>query len=215
MNQTTAYVKCERKTKCPGEDVYLKDVADVFCNDKNICAKVKSLKIYHFCTGEQMCVLSAVDLAQKIQEEYPYVEVQFLGEPDLYLERVSGKAEKKWLRYSKIIFVCLISFFGTAFTIMAYHNDIGINQLFEEIYRQCMNREPTGLNTLEVSYSLGLAVGIIIFFNHVGGKRITKDPTPIEVSMNNYDKDVDMTVIEKVGKQKRVEKTTKKSDKQA
>ena len=67
---------------------------------------------------------------------------------------------------------------------------------FTEFYRLVMNREPNGLNVLEVSYSIGLAAGIILFFNHVGGRRITKDPTPIEVAMRNYEKDVDMALIE-------------------
>ena len=58
-----------------------------------------------------------------------------------------------------------------------------------------LNREPQCLNALEVSYSVGLAAGIIIFFNHVGGRRITKDPTPIEVAMRNYEEDVDKALI--------------------
>lgn len=36
----------------------------------------------------------------------------------------------------------MISFFGTAFTIMAYHNDVGINEVFTEVYRMCMGAEP-------------------------------------------------------------------------
>jgi stage V sporulation protein AA len=79
---------------------------------------------------------------------------------------------------------------------MAYHNDVGINEVFEEVYRMVMNREPQGPNVLEVSYSIGLALGIIVFYNHIGGRRLTKDPTPIEVAMRNYEYDVDMALIE-------------------
>lgn len=49
---------------------------------------------------------------------------------------------------------------------------------------------------MEVSYSIGLAVGIILFFNHIGGRRITKDPTPIEVEMRIYERDVNDALIE-------------------
>ncbi len=76
--------------------------------------------------------------------------------------------------WRSMCFVCLISFFGTAYTIMAYHNDVGINEVFTEVYRMAMGAEPGGLNTLEVFYSLGLAAGIIVFFNHVGGRRLTR-----------------------------------------
>ena len=114
---------------------------------------------------------------------------------DVLVEWVNVDKRKTWLRWFKVVFVCLVSFFGTAFTIMAYHNDVGINDVFTEIYKMVMNREPQGLNALEVSYSVGLAAGIIIFFNHVGGRRITKDPTPIEVAMRNYEEDVDKALI--------------------
>ena len=79
---------------------------------------------------------------------------------------------------------------------MAYHNDIGINQLFETIYEQVMGYPSSGYSILEISYSIGLAAGIIIFFNHVGGRRITKDPTPIEVEMRIYEGDVNKALIE-------------------
>ncbi len=52
-----------------------------------------------------------------------------------------------------------------------------------------------GYGILELSYSVGLAVGIIVFFNHIGGRRITKDPTPIEVEMRVYEKDVNQALI--------------------
>ena len=97
--------------------------------------------------------------------------------------------------------MCLVSFFGTAFTIMAYHNDVGINEVFTEVYRMVMNEEPQGLNVLEVSYSVGLAAGIIVFFNHVGGRRLTKDPTPIEVSIRQYEEDVDKALIAQAGRE--------------
>ena len=49
---------------------------------------------------------------------------------------------------------------------------------------------------LEVTYSIGLAVGIIVFFNHIGGRRITKDPTPIKVEMRIYEDDVNNALVE-------------------
>ena len=43
---------------------------------------------------------------------------------------------------------------------------------------------------------MGIAVGILVFYNHFGGKRITKDPTPMEVEMRQYEDDVNKTLIE-------------------
>ena len=84
---------------------------------------------------------------------------------------------------------------------MAYHNDIGIRDVFDQISQLVMGASDkelvqTGAAVLEVAYSVGLGLGIIIFFNHVGGRKITKDPTPIEVALRKYEQDVDTTVIE-------------------
>ena len=80
-------------------------------------------------------------------------------------------------------------------------SEMCIRDSFTEVYRMAMGAEPGGLNTLEVFYSLGLAAGIIVFFNHVGGRRLTKDPTPVEVSIKNYETDVDKTLIEQAGRE--------------
>ena len=48
----------------------------------------------------------------------------------------------------------------------------------------------------EYCYSIGLGVGIIIFYNHFGPKKLTKDPTPIEVEMRKYERDINQTLID-------------------
>ena len=79
---------------------------------------------------------------------------------------------------------------------MAFHNDIGINKVFTKVYEMVMGYSSDVYSILELSYSIGLAAGIILFFNHIGGRRITKDPTPIEVEMRVYETDVNKALIE-------------------
>ena len=81
-------------------------------------------------------------------------------------------------------------------TIIAYNNDAGIVDIFDDIYYTVLGVRPGKVNILEITYSIGLAAGITLFFNHIGGRRITKDPTPIEVSMRNYERDVNQALIE-------------------
>lgn len=202
MANTTVYLKCERNIEVQSEDVQMTDVGSLQCADTAVSAKLKALKVHHF-SGDspKRCVISALKLVELMENACPGISVQVIGEPDVLVERVEVKKHGKGIRALQIALVSLVSFFGTAFTIMAYHNDVGINDVFTEIHRIVMNREPQGLNVLEVSYSLGLALGIIVFFNHVGGRRLTKDPTPIEVAMRNYEKDVDKTLIATAGRE--------------
>jgi stage V sporulation protein AA len=52
-------------------------------------------------------------------------------------------------------------------------------------------------NLLEICYAVGLLLGIVIFYNHFAGKKLGSDPTPIQVEMNKYEKDIDDTLIDR------------------
>lgn len=202
MSELSVYLKCERNVEVQSEDVFMSDVGELRCSDKTAAAKLKALKVHRFKKdGAKRCVISALKLVELMEETCPNISVQIVGEPDVLVEWISVNKHKGWQQWLKTLLVCLVSFFGTAFTIMAYHNDVGINEVFTEVYRMVMNREPQGLNTLEIAYSVGLAAGIIVFFNHVGGRRLTKDPTPIEVAMRNYEEDVDKALIATAGRE--------------
>lgn len=209
MQKVTVYFKCERCVEVQSPEVFLSDLGSLRCRDKNRTDKLKTIKVKHFqANGEKRCVISCIRLIQLMEETCPDIEVELLGETDVLVEWISVNKHKGWQQWLKCALVCLVSFFGTAFTIMAYHNDIGINDLFTEVYRMVMNREPGGINVLEVSYSVGLAAGIIVFYNHIGGRRLTKDPTPIEVAMRNYEYDVDMALIELADRERKEEDVT-------
>ena len=202
MTNTIVYFKCNRNVEVQSPDVFTADIGSLFCADKEVSAKLKSLKVHHFSKDScKRTVLSVLKIVEHMENTCHNITVMLVGETDVLVEWIHVNRHKGWQQWLKAALVCLVSFFGTAFTIMAYHNDVGINNVFTELYRMVMNREPQGLNVLEVSYSIGLAAGIIVFFNHIGGGRLTKEPTPIEVAKPNYEGHVDNTLIETAGRE--------------
>jgi stage V sporulation protein AA len=201
----TIYIKAEQNVELQSPDVYVKDIGKLTCSDDAILAKVKAIKLHHFKDGEEKRqVLSILKVIEEIEKVCPNVSVECIGETDVLLEYIDVNRHKDFVQWAKLVFVALISFFGTAFTIMAFHNDIGINAVFEKVYEMVMGQPSDGYSILELSYSIGLAVGITVFFNHIGGRRITKDPTPIEVEMRTYERDVNTALIETAGREGKV-----------
>lgn len=197
MAGETLYLKAERSVEVTQDDVFLKDVAKVYCADKNIAARTRAIKLHSFSKQEKKRqVFSILKLIEMINQSCPNVSVENIGEADILVERVNVDKHKSGIQTVKVIFVAAISFFGTAFTIMAFHNDIGINKVFGKVYEMVMGQPSANYSVMELAYSIGLALGIIVFFNHIGGRRITKDPTPIEVEMRIYEKDVNDSLIE-------------------
>ena len=204
MQQQNVYLKCDRNVEVQSQDVFLSDLGEVRCQDEVLNAKLKAIKVHHFKKGEsKRFVISSLTLVEQMEQVCADIAVTVIGETDVLVEWISVDRHKGPVQWAKVVFVSLVSFFGTAFTIMAYHNDIGIHSVFTEVYSIIMGAEPDGVNALEVSYSIGLAGGIILFFNHIGGRRITKDPTPIEVSIRQYEEDVDKALIAMAGREGR------------
>lgn len=191
MNKTI-YVKCDGHSKVNQDKVYLKDVAEVYCADATIAGKAKSTVISHLKKKGDRKVISMLYIMEQMEKVIPGVQVQSIGETDVIVEwEKQEKAEA-----FKVALVCFIAFFGTAFTIMAFHNDIGIRSVFKEVYHLTSGTEPEGVGILELSYCLGLFLGITVFFNHIGKKKFTDDPTPVAVAMHNYERDVNQSIVE-------------------
>lgn len=191
------YLKAEQNVEVMETQVCVKDIASVYCADKSISAKVKALCVHRFREQEKKRqVISVLKVIELIEKECGGVSVESVGENATLIELVSVNRHKGAAQWIKTAFVACISFFGTGFTIAAFHNDISINKVFSRFYEMIMGYPCDGYSILEVSYSVGLAIGIIVFFNHVGGRRITRDPTPIEVEMRVYETDVNKALIE-------------------
>lgn len=183
-------------------DVELADVASIYCEDEAARAKAKAMKIHRFKKdGEGRVVISIMKVIEELTKLIPGVTVESIGATDIIIETSSFQkdtpsSKNGFWEWIKVAFVALICFFGSGFTIMAYHNDIGISEVFVRIYELVTGESSNGCTVLEASYSIGLAAGIIIFYNHIGGKRLTPDPTPLEVEMRNYERDVNQAIVE-------------------
>lgn len=188
------YIKCNAHAKVSGDKVYLKDVAEVYSPDAALMAKAKGTVLMHLKKQGERQVLSVLYIMEQLQHTFTEVQVESIGETDSIVEWEKPKK----LEHIKVAAVSLIAFFGTAFTIMAFHNDIGIRSVFEEVYHLTRGTAPDGIGVLELSYCLGLFLGITVFFNHIGKKKITNDPTPIAVAMHNYERDINQSIVENV-----------------
>ena len=78
---------------------------------------------------------------------------------------------------------------------MTFNTDVNTSGLFFRLYRQMTGEISNGRTILEFTYSLGVGMGVIFFFNHFGKWKITQDPTPMEVQMRVYEDDVNKTLI--------------------
>ena len=198
---TTLHLKIGRNTVVWDRQVRLSDIAYMECTDETALRQLKQKKIYTFRedTGSrknQLVVVSVLKIMEQIHKDYPELEISNEGETDFIIEYVPFPEKREWVTVTKTIVLCILIFCGAAFTIMAFNNDVGVGDVFAKFYHQVTGIESDGVTELEICYSIGLSFGILIFFNHVGRKKITHDPTPIQIEMRKYESDLDTAFIE-------------------
>lgn len=196
------YVKFEKNTRTYNQTITLGETGEMQCADSGILNRLKTEKLYTFQQvkkGRHSCaarrVFSIMEVVEKIHGIYPNLEIQNLGEQDFIVEYSTKPKENPAVTFLKVALVCVICFFGSAFSIMAFNNDVSTVDMFGQFYTLMTGQESDGFTILELTYSLGLSAGIIAFFNHIGGRRLSKEPTPIEVEMRLYEEDVNTTLI--------------------
>ncbi len=199
----TLYVKIDENVVVTDRHVKLSDVAKLQCADPAIVRQLKQKRLYTFAEAvnpkrqkNERVVFSVMKVIQLIQEDYPNVAVENIGASDFIVEYEPDPVKPRWVNAVKTVLLCVVIFFGAAFTIMAFNNDVGVAEVFSRFYEQVMGQPSDGVTEIEICYSIGLALGILVFFNHVGRKKITPDPTPMQVQMRKYETDIDDAFIE-------------------
>ncbi len=191
----TVYVSFSKNTEVNTRRVKLGDVASVWCADNSISAKVKAITIVNVPeVKSRRYVFTVMKMVELIKKECANAEINNIGVPEFvvsYKEEPKSPAPVQWF---KVAFVSLIVFFGGAFAIMAYGNDIDINSVFGAVCEFVTGGEKW-LLWVQVAYCVGLTGGIIVFYNHLGRRRYEKDPTPLEVEMRLYEDEVNTAII--------------------
>lgn len=198
------YIQTEKNVEVHSPEVYIGDVASLSCNNLAVLNRNKVRKLFHIPNDKPgRYVISAMEIVNLIQKNETSVDVTHIGEANFILTYEKQKHAHKIYSWMKTIAVSVITFFGGAFSIMTFNTDVDTAGLFAKVYEQITGRVSDGKTILELTYSIGIGIGVVFFFNHFGGRKITEDPTPMEVEMRVYEDDVNKTLIEQKKREER------------
>ena len=181
--------------------VYLKDIAEVFIGGQTK-GEIESLVVFQIPKDKDATyLLSVLDIIRVINHHYPDATVSNVGEMDILVEyHQKEKKENKGIEFLKVFVICIVLFAGASTTIMCFHTDTQIPLIFQNYYYMFFGENVDMPLILSIPYSVGLAVGVLVFFNHFSKFKITDDPTPIEIEMTTYEKETIASVVDKLNK---------------
>lgn len=197
---TTVYIALEQSVLVQSKKVHIEDIATVFCTDADLSHKIKKSDVLTFTNTEQnQAVVTSMYLISIIHSLCKEAIVNCIGQSEtiVYYKNLSDRSKRSGK--IKAFFLMLIAFFGTAYSIMSYNEDVDAANLLSNLFTLFTNKSaegnPTGLLFGTIAYSAGLCIGMIIFFNHGVNAKTTDDPTPLQVQMRLYEEDVNKTII--------------------
>src|SRR5690625_6427114 len=76
-------------------------------------------------------------------------------------------------------------------TIININNDFSMQEVQQKIYYLFTRKKNKYPLLIQIPYSIGLGAGMLLFFNHWFKKKFTKEPSPLEIELHNYQKNIE------------------------
>lgn len=187
------YVRMRHRVQVrPNQVVKMKDVAKILGPD----SLVKELDETDLLTvtneDNNIIIVDLIQMINEIRDQNEDVEIQAVGPAQTIIEVVYQKKKVPW---SLFVAVWLLLFIGAAITIMNFHVDVSMQTVHQNLFKIITGRRDSKPLLIQIPYSIGLGLGMILFFNHFFRKRFNEEPSPLEVEMFNYQQDLDQYVI--------------------
>ncbi|WHY84507.1 stage V sporulation protein AA [Neobacillus novalis] len=191
--EKTIYIRMRNRVQSkPDEKVLLKDVAQIIAPEA-VLSNLKSMMVHQLTqTDRNIVIIDVMKVINMITTRFGELEIQTIGPAQTIIE-VTFK--KKGVSIPFFLLIWFLLFFGSAMAIMNFHDDVSMRSVQEKIYTIITGKKEAKPLLFQIPYSLGLGLGMILFFNHVFKKRLNEEPSPLEVEMFNYQMDLDNYVI--------------------
>lgn len=196
MKSDVVYLKLPQSAQVVNRKILLKDVAEIYAVDTELQKNIGDIILYTVSGDKnQKLIFSVMKLIRMIQKQHPNLQIESIGEQDFIVEYRMPTPPNKGLEYFKLAVLTFIVFIGAAFTIMTFNTDVSVGEVFDNFYYLVTGTKKDRGTILEVSYCIGILVGILGFYNHFKGRKLHDDPTPIHIEMRNYEEEMNRAII--------------------
>lgn len=209
MSKEEVYIILDTKKVIPTNDnVYVKDVAVVSCQDTNKQKKVENVKIYKGKNEEDWDYISADEITDKVAVKHKDVNINMLGSPEVLLEIKSFGDNRGIMQFLKVLLVCIIIFWGSGMAIINFHEDVNMVKSLEKVHYTITGEKKNKPLIMTIPYSIGIGIGVTTFFSRIISKsrRRRKEPGPMEIELFLYDQDMEQYILNELKKEKAEDK---------
>lgn len=167
---------------------------------KDVCDSIPDLDLGHLpiCSARptegNYMIIDLIDVHRLLSKKYPNLDLRHMGPAQTIVE--IEKKTSRVPRWISVLFVGVILFLGSGMTIMNFHTDVSMKEVHQRIYYLVTGEHENQPLILQIPYSIGIGIGMILFFNHLFKKKFTDEPSPMDLEMFQYQETIDQYVID-------------------
>lgn len=192
--ETTVYVRLRRRTVVPPlSSIRLRDVARLVA-DPETERRLLGLELHRVRPEEgSFLVIDMLHIVRIIKSELPGIAIETYGEPHVLIEVAHGGAVKP--RPVVLALAWLLLFFGSGMALINFHADVNMPAVQRRVTELLTGAADWHPWLFQIPYSLGVGLGMLLFFDRLFRRRPTDEPNPLEVEMFMYQENVNHYVI--------------------
>lgn len=203
MDKVKTYILVKSKAAIEKDyKILVKDIADVYCDDKTIKNKIENTSLYKTNDEEDWISISSIYIIEKLVDKYLNLDIEIIGNSEVLIEIKEKVNPNNFLRFIKVTAIFILLFFGAGITIMNFHTDVDMDKSMEIIYQTLTGKQDSNPLVLTIPYSIGLGIGVLLFFNRIISKnpRRRKEPGPMEIELFSYDREMEDYILNDINK---------------
>lgn len=189
----TIYIKMRQRLQVsPDYRLKLKDVAQISASEHTRIS-LQDLPVYEITKADKThVVIDAMIILAAIHSYSKQYDVNLIGPSQTIVEILYDRKASNPIFF---VAVWLLLFVGAGLAIIYFHEDVSMQQVHARLYYMITGEVNTKPLIMQIPYSVGLGLGMILFFNHLFKKRINEEPSPLEVEMFQYQQSLDQYVM--------------------
>jgi stage V sporulation protein AA len=191
--QPVIYLRLHKRVRIPrGAPVKLGDVARLLA-EPELEAELLGRILHRPDRSEGNLVLvDILSVIASIRELFPHATIETFGDPHTLVEVYEKRKSPNVIGFTV---VWLLLFFGSGLAIMNFHEDVSMPAVHQRIVFLLTGEVIEHPYLLQIPYSFGIGLGMVVFFNHVFKRKINEEPSPLDVEMYKYEESVLQYVI--------------------
>lgn len=168
--------------------INIEDIYDIYpTNYENNLNKIR-LRSYKN-NKSKYDVIHLGEIIEAIKLKCPNTHINFLKNDDIII--FFDEDKKDISKFIRVFVVSIVVLMGSIMGIMNFHADVNMEHSQFQMVDAITENGNKYLPYFQIPYSLGIGVGVALFFNKFIPTYSKDEPSPLDLKMNSLNKDIE------------------------